>query len=73
MLIMLLFSYKPYDKIIFTFFIFHFKSNLFSLKPSTCWYMYAHIYENINKCRYRVRGTGTIHIREKYMRKEYKC
>lgn len=70
MLIMLLFSYKPYDNLHSLFFILnqiYFHSN--RQRAGTC----MHIYENINKCRYRVRGTGTIHIREKYMRKEYKC
>lgn len=42
--------------------------NLFLLKLSTWRYM-RYIYTNINKCRYSVRGTWTVQIREKNKKK----
>lgn len=50
---------------------YNFNFNLFLLKLSTWRYM-RYIYTNINKCRYSVRGTWTVQIREK-IRKKYKC
>lgn len=50
---------------------YNFNFNSFLLKLSTWRYM-RYIYTNIYKCRYSVRGTWTVQIREK-IRKKYKC